>query len=272
MADRWVEDDGSESSRRRQRGLAAPSNSQSASGTRIPVPSAQQQARASRDPRTDPRTSTSPSQSQQTSAIAPGSRYLHTAQRGESSGYRTARTRASGQEDDSSEPSNDDSDDDDEDDEAEDDGEDNYNGRNKQSTTSRQQRSDSIMTTSEGTGALQRQARAAVQRLRTQGYREDQAIALVREELRKKLGSNPDTDASDNDQSGSGRGTGEDESALRARLPGAFQGRLAWKGQDLPRACEVIKLGSSDIKAVQSAVARFKGERAPLNVPLQTLH
>lgn len=168
------------------------------------------------------------------------------------------------QEDDSSEPSDDESDDDDddEDDEAENDGEDNYEDRNIQSTTSRQQRSDSIMTTSEGAGALQQQARAAVQRLTAQGYREDQAVALVREELRKKLGGNQNISASDNNQSGSGTGTGEEDSALRARLPGAFQGHLAWKGQDLSRACEVIKLGSSDINAIQSAVVRFKGERA----------
>ena len=122
-----------------------------------------------------------------------------------------------------------------------------------------------------------------LRQLMDHGYSEQQAAAVVQERTRQSLeqmriqprqnDKSEETDE-DEEEEESSEDESEDEvnddnndndrkNTIRDRLPGPFKGRLAWKGEDLERGCEIIKLGSSDIESIRSAVKKCKRKSMP---------
>jgi uncharacterized protein YoaH (UPF0181 family) len=210
-------------------------------------------------------------------------RYVAETTRGESSGSQAAsgRTRLSKQIEESPESSDEDEDEEDDDeaeegeDEEEEEEEEDDNDEPVLPTSSRHQRSDSLIE-SRSAPAMQQQAHAALQRLVAQGYTQAQALAMVQATFRKSTSGqrsarhNANRDNEDSDDNGdaktSGRG-GDEDSQLPVRLPGPFEGDLVWRGQDLREGCEVISLGTSDIEAVLSSIKRYKGDFTIMPIP-----
>jgi hypothetical protein len=248
MADRRLEEDGSDPNRRRQHGLATSSSSRSTLA-RSRVTDSSQQARSSRSTAAEPSARASTSQSQQAAMMAVNPQHTYGTQRGESSGYRAGEMRSVAVTEGSSDSSEDGEDEDGSDDNGE---------QGERDTSSRQRRSDSIITTQDFR-ALQERAHAAVKRLREQGYPEDQAVAAVRQKFKETLGGEHSTRGSDTRQGSESRGGTYNDAVLRDRLPGHFTGPLSWKGRELGRGSEIVKLGSSDIESVKSAIAQYKG-------------